>query len=130
MIYDVAPKAVMWVNKGGTFQESSASLGVDNPGGYGQALVKFDYNGDGNLDLFIVNANGRPVLYRNTGTGQNQWLRINTVGTVSNRDGIGARVTISYGQGRTQVDEVSASGSYMGQNEKILHFGLGNAALN
>jgi hypothetical protein len=130
LTYDVAPQTLMWVNNGGTLQESAAALGVNNPGGYGQGLVKFDYNGDGNLDLLIVNAHGRPALYRNNAAAGKQWLRVNTVGTVSNRDGIGARVTIHYGQGKTQIDEVSASGSYMGQNEKTLHFGLGNAAVN
>ena len=83
-----------------------------------------DYDGDGDIDLFILNLNGPPALLRNDGDHDNHYLLVRTVGTVSNRDGIGARVIISAG-GQTQHAEVQSGGSYLSHNDLRLHFGLG-----
>ena len=53
-------------------------------------------------------------------------MSIRTVGTKSNRDGIGARVILTAG-GRRQPEEVRSGGSYLSQNDLRLHFGLGRA---
>ena len=54
-----------------------------------------DLDNDGDLDV-LVNANDGPArLYRNDGGNRNRFLRVKTIGTKSNRDGIGARVTIT-----------------------------------
>lgn len=119
-----------WVNDQGRFVESSASLGLTDTR-QGKALVTFDYDKDGDLDIFVVNNSGHPVLYRNDTTNQNDWINVDVVGTVSNRDGIGAKVTLRYGANLDQMQyaEVMASGSFLGQHEKALHFGLGTAAV-
>ena len=85
-----------------------------------------DYDGDGDIDLFILNLNGPPTLLRNDGDHGNHYLLVRAVGTASNRDGIGARVIISAG-GQTQHAEVQSGGSYLSHNDLRLHFGLGEA---
>ncbi len=85
-----------------------------------------DYDGDGDIDLFVLNLNGPPTLLRNDGDHDNHYLLVRTVGTKSNRDGIGARVIISVG-GQTQHAEVQSGGSYLSHNDLRLHFGLGKA---
>jgi hypothetical protein len=62
----------------------------------------------------------------NESESSNHWISIRTVGTKSNRDGIGARVTLVAG-GRRQIQEVTSGGSYLSQNDLRLHFGLGTA---
>ena len=55
------------------------------------------------------------------------WLRVRTVGTISNRDGIGARVTV-VANGQTQIREITAGSSNKSQSMLPAHFGLGSAA--
>lgn len=120
-----------WVNDQGRFIESAMALGlVDN--GSGKGLITLDYDNDGDLDIFVVNNSETPVLYRNDTLNDNDWIRIDVQGTVSNRGGVGAGVTIRYGEGieKRQYMEVMASGNFLGQNEKTLHFGLGPDAVD
>jgi len=86
-----------------------------------------DYDGDGDLDLAITANNGPARLLRNDGGSRNRHLRVRTVGTVSNRDGIGARVAVTSG-GRRQWAAVKTGSSYCSQSELPLTFGLGDAA--
>ncbi len=83
-----------------------------------------DFDNDGDLDALIVNMNEPPSLLRNDVTGANHWLKVQLVGTVSNRSAIGARVVAKYG-GRQQVQEVMAQSSFYSSNDRRLHFGLG-----
>ena len=85
-----------------------------------------DYDGDGDLDIFVLNLNGFPNLLRNDGGSSNNYLLIETVGTRSNRDGVGTRIEIDAG-GRRQVAEVRSGGSYLGHDDMRAHFGLGKA---
>jgi len=89
-----------------------------------------DYNNDGFLDIFIAPDGGPPpngkkplVLYQNN-KNENHWLTIRLVGTTSNRDAIGARVTLEAG-GETQFREQNGGFHNIGQNDSRLHFGLG-----
>jgi hypothetical protein len=75
------------------------------------------------VDVIINNLDGVPQLLRNDGGNANNSVLIKTVGVKSNRDGIGAQVTIVSGDLR-QVDEVHSGGSYLSQNDLRLHFGL------
>ena len=61
----------------------------------------------------------------NRGDNGNHWLSIDTVGTRSNRDGIGARVRVVSGSGFEQFGYVSTAGSYLSAGDKRLHFGVG-----
>ena len=55
----------------------------------------------------------------------NHWIAFKTVGTRSNRDGIGARITVKISK-RIMVDEVRSGGSYISQSDMRVHFGLGS----
>lgn len=83
-----------------------------------------DYDSDGDLDVFVLNLNDLPTLLRNDGGNQNNWLVVKTIGTKSNRDGIGARVKIRC-EKQTQINEVRSGSSYLSQNDLRVHFGLG-----
>lgn len=115
----------LWRNDGGTFTDVSDDMGVTDSD-KGKGLLVFDYDKDGDLDLFIVNNLGFPILYRNDATGGNHWLRVKLRGTFSNRDGIGAVVTVERNEGGpNQYREISGGSHYLTQSEKIAHFGLG-----
>jgi hypothetical protein len=86
-----------------------------------------DFDGDGDLDLLIVANNAPAVLLRNDGGNQNHYLRVRTVGTVSNRDGIGAKVTVTLEGGRRLQALVKTGSSYLSQSELPVTFGLGAA---
>ena len=84
-----------------------------------------DYDNDGDLDILMTSNGGAPRLLRNDGGNTNNLLRVKTVGTESNRDGIGARVEVTVaGQSRWQM--VKTGSSYASQSEVPLTFGLGN----
>ena len=118
---------LLFCNNGdGTFADASLKSGD------GMRLVKAsrgtafgDYDNDGDVDLFVLNSNERADLLRNDGGNQNNYLTVRTVGTVSNRDGIGARVRVVSGRLR-QVKEVRSGSSYLSQNDLRVHFGLGS----
>jgi len=69
--------------------------------------------------------NGPARLLRNDNANQNDLLRVKTVGTRSNRDGIGAKVVVKTSKGRTLYAMVRTGSSYVSQSELPLTFGLG-----
>jgi len=84
-----------------------------------------DLDNDGCIDIAINCNDGPAVILRNQGGTANHWLLVNLVGSVSNRDGFGARVHIISEQGSEQHAFVSSAGSYLSANDKRVHFGLG-----
>jgi enediyne biosynthesis protein E4 len=87
-----------------------------------------DIDNDGDLDLLVSVNNGPAMLLRNDGGNRNSWIRVRTVGGPSNRDGIGARVTVTpEGGGTAQWRLVHTGSSYLSQSELPLTFGLGSA---
>ncbi len=70
--------------------------------------------------------NAKPMLLVNLAQNPNHWIGIATVGTKSNRDGIGAKVSV-IAAGKTYVAEVRSGGSYISDSDMRLHFGLGAA---
>jgi len=87
-----------------------------------------DFDGDGDLDVLVTTNNGPARLLRNDGGNRNHFLRVRTVGTRSNRDGIGARVTVTPHGGARQWGLVKTGSSYASQSELTLTFGLGPTA--
>ena len=90
----------------------------------GAAYAEID--GDGDLDLAIVQNGGRAVLLRNDQQSGHHWLRLELVGTSANRDALGAEVTLRAG-GVTQYRRLHPSRGYLSQVERPLTFGLGAA---
>jgi len=88
-----------------------------------------DLNNDGKVDV-VVSAIGSPAeLLYNTSTGGNHWIAIETVGTKSNRDGIGTRIKLTAESGLVQYNEVTTAGSYASSSDKRVHFGLGRDSI-
>ena len=120
-----------WRNDGGaspTYTEVAAIEGVDDDGS-GKGLLTLDYDRDGDLDFVVVNNSASPILYRNDSANSNAWLQIRTEGVDSNRDGIGARVTVVpdlSSPDEFQVREIDGGSNFLGQNERIAHFGFGD----
>jgi hypothetical protein len=79
---------------------------------------------DGRISAVINNMNAPPSLLVNQTKSANHWVAIHTVGTKSNRDGIGARIRVKAGA-RVLVDEVRSGSSYISNSDMRLHFGLG-----
>ncbi len=118
----------VWLNNGaGAMRELARDLGVATERA-GRGLLSFDYDADGDLDLFIVNHGSGPELYRNDVGHRNDWLRVVAVGSTSNRDGIGAVVRVFDGAGTPQVRQINAGSHFLGQSEFSAHFGLGSGA--
>ena len=91
----------------------------------GRGAAYGDFDNDGDLDLLITANNGPARLLRNDNGNQNDMLRIKTVGTRSNRDGIGAKVTVKTNKGVRLFGMVKTGSSYLSQSELPLTFGLG-----
>jgi len=108
------------------FKEVSASAGVDNDLD-GRGIGVGDFDNDGRLDLYQTNAGQPSLLYLNRTEGAGHWIELKLIGTKSNRDAIGARVTLEAG-GAKLLREVNGGNGYSSQSSKRLHFGLGAAA--
>lgn len=85
-----------------------------------------DIDNDGHWDAAIVNIDTRPSLLRNTGTAARgrHWIGFRLIGRASDRDALGARLTLESG-GKRQIREVGPAGSFLSSNDGRVHFGLG-----
>lgn len=87
-----------------------------------------DLDNDGDLDVVVLNSRSAPTILRNDTKKTNHWLQIQLQGKKSNRDGVGARVTVRSGD-LEQIDEVHSGRSYQSDFGKRLQFGLGSRRL-
>jgi hypothetical protein len=85
-----------------------------------------DFNNDGRLDLVMNNNNETPVIYLNNLKKTGNSVELKLVGTVSNRDAIGACVWLTAG-GKRMMRQVEAGSGYASEMMLPLHFGLGKA---
>ena len=91
-----------------------------------------DFDNDGDVDFVVNCVNESPQLIRSDTSLNHNWIKVRTIGTKSNRSGIGARlkcVTQVTGEAKphSQIDEVRSGGGYFSQNDLRIHFGLGRA---
>jgi len=87
-----------------------------------------DFDNDGDIDVLVMNMDEPPSLLRNELKSANHWLGVKLTGTLSNRLGIGASVTVTYSGGVSDTGVVLSQSSYLSVNDLRLHFGLGRTA--
>lgn len=109
----------------GSFQETAALAGVDNDKD-GRGLAIADFDNDGLLDIYQTNADQFSLLYHGVTEGAGNWLELKLAGTRSNRDAIGARITVRA-DGHTYIREVDGGNGYAGQSSTRAHIGIGRA---
>ena len=112
-------------NTGAGFEDVSESSGpVFQQRWVARGLAVGDLDNDGRIDA-VVTTNGGPayVLHNETATS-NHWLSVLLIGHTSNRDAIGAVVTVTTKTGM-QHGTVTTASSYLSSSDKRLHFGLG-----
>ncbi|OGB62667.1 MAG: hypothetical protein A2Y94_04180 [Caldithrix sp. RBG_13_44_9] len=116
-------------NKGKRFENVSHLLGPDFQEKFvGRGSAVGDFDNDGDMDVLVLNLNDRPCLFLNEGGNKKNWLMLNLIGTVSNRDAIGSRVRLTSG-GITQIRWRMSSSGYLSQSDYRIHFGLGNNSM-
>lgn len=111
----------------GRWADISAASGIDFDDD-GRAIALTDWDGDGDVDLWIANRTGPRIRFlRNQLQSRHDYLRIRLVGVQANRDAIGARVALNFADGSPSlVKTLRAGGGFVSQSSKWLHFGLGS----
>lgn len=120
------PSRLFINQKDGTFVESSSDVGIVDLR-QGRGVVCFDYDKDGDIDIFISNFEDDTRLYRNDLDENPGWLQVRLDGEVNNPSAVGAVIRITTGE-VTQMREVTIGSNYQSQNPLTQHFGLGGVA--
>ena len=111
----------LWLNdRGSRFQDVAAEAGFAGADEAHRGCGVADFDGDGRVDIVVLVLEGNAELWHNESTAPNRWLLVKLVGTKSNRDGIGARVTVGQ-----QVRTMTTAVGYASSSHAGLHFGLG-----
>ncbi|MDQ6892438.1 MAG: CRTAC1 family protein [Acidobacteriota bacterium] len=119
-------------NRGGAasplFEERSFLEGLDLETN-GRAVVAFDANGDGALDVYVRSVEAPEALFFGSRRPGEHYLRIRLSGTpgIDNRDGVGCRVTATLPGGRRIVQETGNASGYLSTGSPVAHLGLGGA---
>ena len=122
----LAPPQLLRNNGDGTFVNVSESIGdAARTPSVGRGAAFDDLDNDGRVDVVILNSRRPPTILRNESANANHWIQIRLRGVKTNRDGVGARVTVTAGD-LVQIDEVHSGRGYQSHYGSRLHFGLGN----
>lgn len=114
----------VWLNNGaGSFTEVGQAVGVADTCD-GRAVAMADLWNRGVVDVVVANQSGPLLLYKNQVSQKNHWIEFELIGTESNHSAIGAQVTIFW-NGQQQLQQVVSASGYAAQNQRRLHFGLG-----
>jgi hypothetical protein len=122
----------MYVNlgkeNGFSFSEEAQARGIASLS-ENRAAMTWDYDNDGDLDVFVVNHGDRPHLYRNNGGNYYDYLRVR-VFEERGRPSIGAKVYLTISEDDQElVEEISSTAAFLGQGENTAHFGLGKRGI-
>ncbi len=121
-------RSKMFISTGlATFTELGDSLNVDD-NAQGRGVSAFDFDRDGDLDIFVACNSQSPILYRNRGGNARNWTTIKLRGLPPNSEGIGARVSVTTAS-FTQMREMRVGSNYVSQDPAEAHFGLGTAPI-
>jgi enediyne biosynthesis protein E4 len=113
----------------GLFRNMGQTAGsVFRTGYLGRGVAVGDYDNDGGIDIVITCLNSEPVLLRNNVGYKDPWIGFHLIGTTSNRDAIGAKLTIRLGP-RKLVRWLTGGSSYLASHDKRVVFGLGRGPL-
>ncbi len=116
---------LLYHNEQGRFRDVSAESGpAFRIKHVGRGAATGDFDNDGDLDIVVSNCGQQPILMRNDGGNSNRWIAVKARGRQSNRFGVGAQVSVET-EGRKQVKEIGAAGSYLSSSDLRLFFGLG-----
>ena len=111
----------LFVNGGkGRFHDATVESGLGDAVAVHRGCAVADFDADGRSDIVVLVLGGQAELWHNESANGNAWLAIDLTGTRSNRDGIGARVTVA-GQVRT----MTTAAGYASSSHAGVHFGLG-----
>ena len=114
---------------GGKFKDNSLELSpYFREENVGRGACIGDYDNDGDLDIYIVNLNGKGKFLRNNMGSQSNWIMLDLTGTSSNRDGIGCRIKITADE-QVQIAQKKSTTGYLSQNDSRVHLGLANAQI-
>lgn len=91
----------------------------------GRGLTVGDYDNDGGVDVVFTRLNDTPMLLHNNVGHLKSWIGIELQGTKSNRDAIGAKLTVTCGE-RKLVRWITGGASYLSSHDKRVVFGLGD----
>jgi hypothetical protein len=109
----------------GVFQNAASEAGaVFNSSYSARGLAVGDFDNDGAADLVFTTLNGAPVLLRNNVGKNNAWIGFELQGTASNRDAIGAKITL-ISENRRIVRWITGGSSYLSSHDKRILVGLG-----
>ena len=120
-------KAQLFANRGNRFEE----VEVNDPSGYwedvhlGRALARLDVDQDGRVDYVVTHVGEPSALLLNETPSNGHWTQLVLVGTESERDAIGARVTVRAGD-QQWTDWITGGDGYLCRNESFVPFGLGD----
>jgi len=122
------PLLLLRNNGQGVFEDMRESAGEAFRRVYtGRGLAIGDYDNDGATDMIFTCLNARPVLLHNNVGARNSWIGFQLVGTKSNRDAIGAKLTLQAGS-RKLVRWITGGSSYLSSQDRRVLFGLGKTA--